>query len=86
LINEVHARASMDRATEREFMAELNGTAPVWRKSTASQNGDCVEVAFSGGSVLVRDSKDAQSPVLSFTSSEWVAFLAGARNGEFNQR
>jgi hypothetical protein len=58
-----------------------------WAKSSFSfANGDCVEVAsLPDGGVGVRDSKDTAGPVLRFTASEWVAFIAGARNGEFDQ-
>ena len=28
-------------------------------------------------------SKDPEGPVLRFTASEWSAFIAGARDGEF---
>jgi len=57
-----------------------------WRKSKYSAKTDCVEVAFAGQSVLVRNSKDPGGPVLSFTHSEWTAFLACARNGTFGTR
>ncbi len=57
----------------------------VWRKARASQGGGaCVEVAPLADGVAVRDSKDRDGPVLSFTAAEWVAFLDGARNGEFD--
>lgn len=55
-----------------------------WRKSTASNTGDCAEVAFVPGSVLMRHSQSPAGPVLEFTPSEWAAFLAGVRNGEFD--
>ncbi len=57
-----------------------------WVKSSLSfANGDCVEVAIlPGGRIGVRDSKDAEGPVLRFTSSEWTAFIDGVRNGEFD--
>jgi hypothetical protein len=57
-----------------------------WVKSSLSYaNGDCVEVAsLADGHVGVRDSKDAEGPILRFTSSEWRAFIAGVRNGEFD--
>jgi hypothetical protein len=55
-----------------------------WRKSTASDSGDCAEVAFVAGSVLMRHSQNPSGPVLAFSPSEWTAFLAGARNGEFD--
>jgi hypothetical protein len=58
-----------------------------WVKSSLSYaNGDCVEVAsLADGHVGVRDSKDAEGPILRFTSSEWRAFIAGVRNGEFDK-
>jgi hypothetical protein len=56
-----------------------------WKKSSASAQTDCVEVARVDGSMLVRDSKDQAGPRLAFTLSEWRAFLAGVRLGEFDQ-
>lgn len=55
----------------------------VWRKSTFSEANGCVEVAFVGGRVAVRDSKDQRGPMLVFTPAEWEAFVAGVRAGEF---
>jgi hypothetical protein len=56
-----------------------------WRKSSASGGGsnDCVEVAFVDDGVLVRHSRNPSGPMLSFTPSEWRAFLTGTHNGEF---
>ena len=58
----------------------------VWRKSRASNatGGECVEVAFADNAVLIRHSQDRTGPILSFSYSEWRAFLAGARDGEFD--
>jgi len=57
----------------------------VWRKSKASNaTGECLEVAFGDKAVLIRHSQDPSGPVLSFSYSEWKAFLAGARSGEFD--
>jgi hypothetical protein len=57
-----------------------------WRKS--SQSGphcdNCVEVAFVGDAILLRDSKNQQGPVLVFTQGEWDAFVGGAKDGEFD--
>lgn len=55
-----------------------------WRKSSASGNNGCVEMADSPEGVWVRDSKDREGPVLAFTRHEWTAFLAGVRAGEFD--
>jgi uncharacterized protein DUF397 len=54
-----------------------------WRKSTRSGNNGCVEVAFAEDHVGVRDSKDRQGPILTFTPTEWTAFIGGVRAGEF---
>lgn len=57
-----------------------------WVKSSLSfANGNCVEVQFlEDGSVQVRNSRDPQGSVLTFTAQEWATFLAGARKGEFD--
>jgi hypothetical protein len=57
-----------------------------WRKSSwsAGNGGDCVEVAGNlPGAVAVRDSKDPQGPVLTFSTAEWRAFMSGLKAGEF---
>jgi hypothetical protein len=54
-----------------------------WRKSSFCGNAACVEVAKAGDDFYVRDSKDAESPVLRFTRDEWAAFVAGVSAGEF---
>ena len=61
--------------------------SPTWIKSSLSfANGNCVEVAdLPDGTVGIRNSRDTDGPVLRFTPDEWVAFLAGARRGEFDR-
>jgi hypothetical protein len=57
-----------------------------WRKSRASNpSGNCVEVAaLPGGAVAVRNSRQPDGPALVYTRAEIAAFLAGVRNGEFD--
>ncbi|MGH3734194.1 MAG: DUF397 domain-containing protein [Micromonosporaceae bacterium] len=56
----------------------------LWRKSGRSGgSGDCVEVAVLPERVLVRDSKDPDGAVLTFTYREWQAFVGGVTDGEF---
>ncbi|MFG3438008.1 DUF397 domain-containing protein [Nonomuraea sp. NPDC047897] len=57
-----------------------------WRRSSfCNGNSACVEVApLADGNVALKDSKDEDGPVLVFTPSEWEAFTAGVRDGEFD--
>jgi hypothetical protein len=67
--------------------ADRPGFGTVWVKSSLSYAfGNCVEVAsLPGGQIGVRNSRDPHGGVLSFTPDEWVAFLGGARLGEFDR-
>ncbi|MET8525136.1 DUF397 domain-containing protein [Micromonospora sp. NPDC005172] len=59
----------------------------VWRTSTRSGGeGNCVEVAGFADAVGVRDSKDRQGPVLTFTDSAWSDFVAATRARQLNIR
>jgi len=56
-----------------------------WRKSSTSDSGGCVEIAYVGGIVGVRDTKAAGAgPILAFAEHEWSAFLGGVARGEFS--
>jgi Domain of unknown function (DUF397) len=66
-------------------MATMDLTRAAWHKSTRSSgNGNCVEVAIGDDTVAVRDTKDRSGPVLFFTAEQWRAFVAGAKDGEFD--
>ena len=62
--------------------------APVieYQISSYCNGGGCVEVGrMPDGPVVVRDSKDPERRAsLVFTAEEWVAFVAGVKNGEFD--
>ncbi|HEV2377574.1 MAG TPA: DUF397 domain-containing protein [Streptosporangiaceae bacterium] len=53
-----------------------------WRKSSRTQGGTlCVEVAVTRRrTLLVRDSKDLDGPVLAFTPTAWATFLRSLRD------
>lgn len=57
-----------------------------WRKSSQSSQGNCVEVSQGHAlGVLVRNSRDPEGSILSFTPSEWRAFVEGVKLGEFDE-
>jgi hypothetical protein len=55
-----------------------------WRRARRCASNQCVEVATDGKHFFVRDSKRPEIEPLRFTEAEWVAFLAGARAGDFD--
>jgi Domain of unknown function (DUF397) len=56
-----------------------------WMKSPYSGgNGNCVELRRRNGMIEVRDSKDPNGAVLSFTDSEMLAFRRGLSSGAFD--
>ncbi|WP_210582103.1 DUF397 domain-containing protein [Streptomyces sp. GESEQ-4] len=53
-----------------------------WR---SAMEGNCVEMAaLPDGAVALRNSRDPDGPALIYTRAEIVAFLAGARDGDFD--
>ncbi|GAA4710615.1 DUF397 domain-containing protein [Phytohabitans rumicis] len=69
-------------------MAEIDPALATPRKSSYSgQDGDCVEIAIlDSDRVGVRDSKDPDGPFMTFTHTQFAAFLAAVKNGEFRPR
>ena len=57
-----------------------------WKRSSAcTGTATCVEFkVLPEGGAAIRDGKDPGGPTLIFTASEWSAFIAGARAGEFD--
>ncbi|WP_199035305.1 DUF397 domain-containing protein [Glycomyces salinus] len=60
-----------------------------WQKSTrsSSNGGQCVEVgplSDGSGRVALRHSQHPDTSVIVYTRAEWDAFLAGARDNEFD--
>ena len=57
-------------------------SALIWRKSSASGgNAECVEVASSELSVLVRDTRNRSGAMLQFSSAQWRGFVGRIKHG-----
>src|SRR4051812_47272641 len=81
-------RTPLPTAQTGALMAIKLGSTLAWTKSSRSTgNGACVEVKSpSVESVVVRDSKDPQGPVLTFAPEAWASFVADVEGGSFNLR
>lgn len=67
-------------------MGNINLSRAVWRKSSkSSATGQCVEVAFVGDLIAMRDSKNPAGPALVFSGGEWNAFVGGIDDDEFRR-
>ncbi|MFF8417958.1 DUF397 domain-containing protein [Streptomyces sp. NPDC015680] len=61
-------------------------TQPAWRKSSySSGNGQCLEIGDGVHDVTpVRDSKNAQGPLLVFRIGSWSTFLTAVKADTFS--
>lgn len=55
-----------------------------WRKSTRSGITECVEVRFIDNAIEVRDTKNRDGEILKYDKDAWLAFIGGAKSGEFD--
>jgi hypothetical protein len=61
----------------------------IWRKSSRSGSGGggtggCVEVAITTRLVGVRDSKNPNKGLLTFSPARWKDLIRGVKNGNFD--
>jgi hypothetical protein len=63
--------------------AEQPGEDIRWRRSSRCSAGTCVEVGVDEANVWVRNSQQPETAVL-LSASEWTAFVAGVKDGEFD--
>ena len=63
---------------------QFDNSRAVWRSAPSGSDGSRVEVAFVDDLIGLRNGADPGSPILVFTQAEWQAFVAGAKDGEFD--
>jgi hypothetical protein len=83
-IEEVMTRLWSWLGSRRYKVSTVDLGKATWRKSSRSgggAGGNCVEIAFAGAVVAVRDSKDVSGPALVFDAGGWAGFLAGVKEG-----
>jgi hypothetical protein len=74
-------------ATTYNGMPAAELAVATWQKSGRSNpSGNCVELAQlpGGAEIAVRNSRDPQGPALIYTRDEIVAFISGAKDGDFD--
>lgn len=62
------------------------GLTSEWRKAgrSGAYGDNCVEARVRNGLVEVRNSKDPEGHVLRFTHGDWLVFIGGVKEDEFD--
>jgi uncharacterized protein DUF397 len=55
-----------------------------WRVSRRCESGACIKVARNGDAVIFGNTNDPDGTFSVYSWAEWKEFLAGARQGEFD--
>lgn len=69
---------------EQSVVHPLKGRFDLSRAQWHGSGDGRIQVAFVDELVGMRDGHQPDGPVLVFTQQEWDAFVAGAKDGEFN--
>jgi Domain of unknown function (DUF397) len=72
-----------DLKAEMKLNRERRPQRVAWRKSSFCVQGECAEVAYKNGMVLLRSSL-APRAVVKYTPAEFQALKLGIRAGEFD--
>ena len=55
-----------------------------WRVARDCDAGTCISVAPHQGMIVIGDPTTPEGPVLSWSHAEWVPFVKGIRQGDFD--
>lgn len=65
-------------------MGDKAAGEPAWHLSKSCDGGNCVEIGTRGESVLIRSSAAEDRRYIALSRDEWLAFVAGVKDGDFN--
>ncbi|PRW64502.1 DUF397 domain-containing protein [Actinopolyspora mortivallis] len=67
------------------YPLDVPSDAEFYKSSYSNDHQGCVEVAVAAdGGRRLRDTKDRTRPAHYYTPTEWQAFVAGVKDGEFD--
>jgi hypothetical protein len=72
------------QASIPEELLQASRSARTWVKSGRCDTSSCVEASFSSDGIAVRNSTDPNGLMVHFTREEWIAFVGGVRDGDFD--
>ena len=55
-----------------------------WHTALSCESGACVEVAANQNTILIRNSRQPDGPLIEYTAEEWHAFVSGVKEGDFD--
>jgi predicted secreted Zn-dependent protease len=55
-----------------------------WHTALSCESGACVEVAANQNTILIRNSREPDGPLIEYTAEEWHAFVSGVKKGDFD--
>lgn len=74
-------QGALDSPSEETDHLDIRWRAPIYCSAST-----CIEVAAVGtsGDIAIRDSKLADSPILTYTRQEFMAFISSAKSGYYD--
>lgn len=55
-----------------------------WHTALSCESGACVEVAANQNTILIRNSRQPDGPLIEYTPEEWHEFVSGIKKGDFD--
>ena len=66
----------MDRTRDQKSLT--------WHTALSCDGGTCVEVAADQDTILIRNSRQPDGPLVEYTPEEWHEFVSGIKKGDFD--